>query len=109
MVAAIAKRLVGAYVLECGGIPPLCHRPSRAISPSPRYSARTVSAAIAGARRCHEEGLLDLIIVDNHSADGTLEVIEREASWARIVRSEKNGGFGRGCNAGWPAISTTSC
>src|SRR5205823_1993407 len=39
-------------VLECGGIPPLCHRPSLLTLPVSGYSARTVSAIPPRAENC---------------------------------------------------------
>ena len=42
----------------------------------------------------------ELIVVDNHSDDGTAEVVAGLAPAARIVRSTANLGFAAGCNAG---------
>lgn len=69
-------------------------------------SAATLGRALAGARRCHDAGLLDLVIVDNASTDGTREVIEHEAPWARRVYSERNVGFARGCNLGFREVTS---
>jgi GT2 family glycosyltransferase len=41
----------------------------------------------------------ELIVVDNDSADGTLEVVERLAPHARLVRNGHNSGFAAACNA----------
>ncbi|HWM44578.1 MAG TPA: glycosyltransferase family 2 protein, partial [Burkholderiales bacterium] len=63
-------------------------------------SARTIGRALAAARRCHDAGLLDLVVVDNASSDATREILAREAGWARVVLEATNHGFGRGCNLG---------
>jgi N-acetylglucosaminyl-diphospho-decaprenol L-rhamnosyltransferase len=69
-------------------------------------SANTVSATLAAARRCHDAQLLDCVIVDNGSKDGTPEMLEREAGWARVVITGRNNGFGRGCNIGLAHVNT---
>ena len=67
-------------------------------------SARTIGAALAAARRCHDAGLLDLVVVDNASSDATREIVAREAGWARVVLEATNHGFGRGCNIGFELV-----
>jgi len=70
-------------------------------------SARTLAAALAGARRCHRAGLLDCLVVDNGSSDATLEIAQREAAgWARVQPTGRNAGFGRGCNAGLEQVTS---
>ena len=63
-------------------------------------SARTIGDALAAARRCHDAGLLDLVVVDNASRDATPAILAREAGWARVLLEPTNHGFGRGCNLG---------
>ena len=63
-------------------------------------SARTIAACLAAARRCRDEGLMDVVVVDNGSNDGTLAMLERESAWAKVVSTGVNNGFGRGCNIG---------
>ena len=63
-------------------------------------SARTIGDALAAARRCHDAGLLDLVVVDNASPDATRAILAREAGWARVLLEPANHGFGRGCNIG---------
>ena len=69
-------------------------------------SANTIARALAATRRCHEAGLLDTVVVDNGSTDATLEILEREAGWARVVLSGRNNGFGRGCNIGFAHVTS---
>jgi GT2 family glycosyltransferase len=42
----------------------------------------------------------DLIVVDNGSGDGSADAIEQALPDASLIRMDKNGGFGTGCNAG---------
>jgi len=63
-------------------------------------SASTIRDALAAARRCHDAGLLDLVVVDNASRDATPGILAREAGWARVLLEPANHGFGRGCNIG---------
>jgi GT2 family glycosyltransferase len=42
----------------------------------------------------------ELIVVDNHSDDGTADVVAELAPSARVVRCDRNLGFAAGCNAG---------
>lgn len=67
-------------------------------------SAHTVATTLAATRRCYDAQLLDCIIVDNGSSDGTPELIQQEAGWARVVLTGRNNGFGRGCNLGLAGV-----
>jgi GT2 family glycosyltransferase len=42
----------------------------------------------------------EVIVVDNGSIDGSGENIKKEFPWIKLIRSEKNLGFGGGCNLG---------
>lgn len=63
-------------------------------------SMATIPATLHQLRECHDAGLLDCIVVDNDSNDGTADWIEREAPWVTVIRSRENLGFGRGNNLG---------
>jgi hypothetical protein len=67
-------------------------------------SARTVGPMLAAARRCHDAGLLDLVVVDNASSDATPGILGRETGWARVILESTNHGFGRGCNIGFAHV-----
>ncbi len=41
---------------------------------------------------------LEIIVLDNHSTDGTVEKIEQEFPQVQVIKSPKNLGFGRGHN-----------
>ena len=65
------------------------------------YNSREhIGEALAALRSCHDAGGLDCVVVDNVSQDGTADLVEGEHPWARVIRSEQNLGFGRGCNLG---------
>jgi len=43
---------------------------------------------------------LEVIVVDNNSEDGTVEMIEKEFPQIRLIENRENVGFGRACNQG---------
>jgi len=63
-------------------------------------SATSVGPALDAMKRCHDAGLADCVVVDNGSADGTAALLQPHASWARVILTGRNNGFGRGCNLG---------
>lgn len=69
-------------------------------------SRQIVGAALEAARTAHLEGLLDCIVVDNASTDGTADFIAKQHPWARLIRSPENLGFGRGCNLAFQHVTT---
>jgi GT2 family glycosyltransferase len=47
------------------------------------------------------EGLnFEVIVVDNHSSDGTVEAIKTAYPQARIIANQENLGFAKACNQG---------
>lgn len=46
---------------------------------------------------------IEVIVVDNASADGTADRIARDAPWVRLIRNEANLGFAEACNQGLAA------
>jgi GT2 family glycosyltransferase len=42
----------------------------------------------------------DIVIVDNHSQDGSVEIISSKIAEAKLVQSDRNGGFAAGVNLG---------
>jgi N-acetylglucosaminyl-diphospho-decaprenol L-rhamnosyltransferase len=69
-------------------------------------SSKTISAALASAKKCVDAGVLDLIVVDNASPDDTRDILGREATFAKVILGDANIGFGRGCNVGLQATTT---
>jgi len=41
---------------------------------------------------------IEVLVVDNASADGTIEMVEREFPWVKLVKSKENLGFAKGNN-----------
>jgi N-acetylglucosaminyl-diphospho-decaprenol L-rhamnosyltransferase len=54
----------------------------------------------------YEAELVDVVVVDNQSDDGTPEYVRDSFPWAQLVESGGNLGFGRGCNLGFTRAST---
>lgn len=40
----------------------------------------------------------DVFVVDNHSQDGTVDMVKKEFSWVKLIASQKNLGFAKGNN-----------
>ncbi len=71
------------------------------------YNSRAVIGdALDEAGKAHQAGLLDVVIVDNVSKDGTVEFVREKYPWVSVIQSPSNVGFGRGCNAGLAAAKT---
>jgi GT2 family glycosyltransferase len=63
------------------------------------YRSRdAVARALKSLQPAHESGLLRCIAVDNHSGDGTAEMVRATFPWATSIDSDENVGFARGCN-----------
>lgn len=43
---------------------------------------------------------IEVILVDNDSTDGSVEAIEKQFSWVKIIETHQNSGFGAGNNVG---------
>ncbi len=71
-------------------------------------SQKTIRACLDAARRCHDAGVMDTVVVDNDTPppDATRDILAREASFARVVLCDHNTGFGRGCNRGLAEVRT---
>lgn len=63
-------------------------------------SMSTIPETLRQLRECRDAGLLDCIVVDNDSSDGTADWVEREEPWVTVIRSRENLGFGRANNLG---------
>jgi len=69
-------------------------------------SAATVDLSMDYLRRCKEAGVMDCVVVDNASTDGTPQRLQAYAAWAELVCSPFNNGFGRGSNIGLARVRT---
>jgi GT2 family glycosyltransferase len=61
---------------------------------------------LASLRPDAEAGLLEAVVVDNGSSDGSAEMAAAEHPWARLLRPEENLGFGGGANLGVDGATT---
>ena len=69
-------------------------------------SEKTIAATLAALQRCHDDGLLDAIIIDNNSTDSTQDIVRASTPWAHHEFTGINNGFGRGCNLGFASVRT---
>jgi len=69
-------------------------------------SREIIDAPLRALRPGHERGLVDCVVVDNASTDGTVEFIREHHGWVRIIPNTLNTGYGRGCNSGLAAATT---
>ncbi|HEV8607742.1 MAG TPA: glycosyltransferase family 2 protein [Tepidisphaeraceae bacterium] len=69
-------------------------------------SAQRIGDALRSAKASHDAGVLDCIVVDNASADGTADLVKREHPWAKLIESPVNLGYGRGLNVGLKVCNT---
>jgi GT2 family glycosyltransferase len=65
------------------------------------YLSQAVASVIAATEHIDSE----IIVVDNNSSDGSPETIELLFRNVRVIRNERNIGFGAACNAGINASS----
>jgi N-acetylglucosaminyl-diphospho-decaprenol L-rhamnosyltransferase len=63
-------------------------------------SQDTIDHALDAAKACHDMGLLECIVVDNDSGDGTADYVRQNHPWVTVIEAGINLGFGRGCNVG---------
>ncbi len=65
------------------------------------YNSRsTIGPLLDAAYQSHQLGLLEVVVVDNASSDGTLAFVREEYPWVTAVDAGGNLGFARGCNKG---------
>lgn len=71
------------------------------------YNSRAVvPQCLDAAAVAHAAGLLDVVVVDNASKDGSAEMVRSNYPWVRVIDSGANMGFGRACNLGLKDIGT---
>lgn len=63
-------------------------------------SKAVIDEALEHLRSANQIGLLNCVVVDNASSDGTPQLIEEHHPWVKLVYSAKNLGYGRGLNLG---------
>jgi N-acetylglucosaminyl-diphospho-decaprenol L-rhamnosyltransferase len=71
------------------------------------YQSRAmIGRTLDGLREAHQAGLADCVVVDNASSDGTADHVAQAYPWVKLIRSERNLGFGRGCNLGFRHVAS---
>ncbi len=69
-------------------------------------SASSIGDCLRPLREACAAGVCECVVVDNASPDDTRAILREHESWARIVDSGGNIGFGRGCNLGLSVATT---
>ena len=65
------------------------------------YQSREyIDECLRALHESHQAGVLECVVVDNASTDGTADHVEKEHRWVQVIRSDRNLGYGRGCNVG---------
>jgi GT2 family glycosyltransferase len=71
------------------------------------YQSRaTIGATLASIKPSRDARLIDVVVVDNDSRDGTPEHVHESFPWVRVIQAGDNLGFGRGCNLGFEHVET---
>ena len=76
------------------------HKPRVAIIVVTWNSASVIGDLVASLRSSTFDGEVDLIVVDNDSTDGTIDVVRAFDSDATVVATGRNAGYAAGINAG---------
>jgi GT2 family glycosyltransferase len=63
-------------------------------------STEYISDCLESIRRERGDLTVEVIVVDNGSADGTVEMVRQKFPWARLVMNRHNLGYTRACNLG---------
>jgi len=57
-------------------------------------------------RKAYEAGMIECIVIDNASHDGTVQFLQREHPWAAVIENTRNVGYGRALNIGLTHANT---
>lgn len=60
---------------------------------------RVLGECLDSIRNHPPEAAFEVLVLDNHSSDGSAEMVRRDHSWVRLVESERNLGYAAGNNA----------
>lgn len=63
-------------------------------------STDTIGPCLDGLQASYEAQLVEVVVVDNASDDGTAQCVEEAYPWVTLLRNEVNVGYGQGCNRG---------
>ena len=72
----------------------------------PNYKGQDVIRDCMDSLKAQSFTDFDTIVVDNHSLDGSAEIVEREYGWAKLIKLADNFGFSRAVNEGIKASKT---
>jgi GT2 family glycosyltransferase len=64
-----------------------------------------VAACLESLSACRERIPLEVVLVDNASTDGTVELVGRAHPWVEVIGNRENLGFTRGVNQGFARTS----
>ncbi len=63
-------------------------------------SSRVIGECLSSLAFDAQAGTIDVIVVDNASADGTPDLVRREFPWVRLIAGNENLGYSKGVNIG---------
>jgi N-acetylglucosaminyl-diphospho-decaprenol L-rhamnosyltransferase len=66
----------------------------------------TIGEALDTLAESYAAGLVDVVVVDNDSNDATADLVADRYHRLKLIPSEENIGFGRGCNLGFQQVKT---
>jgi GT2 family glycosyltransferase len=69
------------------------------------YESRDLALAALDSLAAHGGLPLEVVVVDNASADGTAAALRERHPRARVLANAENRGFAHACNQGWRALS----
>ena len=69
---------------------------------------RSLAPALRGADSSGTAPVWECVVIDNDSRDGTPEAVERDANWARVIRTGANLGYAKAVNRGIAATAGAS-
>jgi len=70
------------------------------------HSRRTIGDTLTSIKPSKDVGLMDVVVVDNDSRDGTPDYVRERFSWVKLIQAGRNLGYGRGCNLGFEHAQT---
>jgi len=69
---------------------------------------RSLAPALHGVDSSGAAPVWECVVIDNDSRDGTPEAVERDANWARVIRTGANLGYAKAVNRGIAATTGAS-
>jgi len=69
-------------------------------------SKETIAPTLDALKAAYDEKLVDIVVIDNASNDGTADFVAQRYPFVALVRNRENIGFGRACNQGFDHSTT---